>query len=94
MLLAVSCLSLVFVVVLVGAHAGRPSSLLSNHLFSADVDNPCDSASKLAIYLLQRSGPQAESGSDHSATTNRALAHLERLADLLKNYFHPSNNGE
>lgn len=39
------------------------------------------------MYLLQRPVSGGESPDDSAVT------HLERLADLLENYFHPSNNG-
>ncbi|KAK9792661.1 hypothetical protein WJX73_001340 [Symbiochloris irregularis] len=80
---------------------GRGSSIFNKSTFSLDSYERSDSAGKLAIYLLQRGAAAAHADSLQNGSMDDAsapasvsgMAHLERLADLLENYYHPSNNG-
>lgn len=66
-------------------------------MFSLDAYYPADSVGKLAVYLLNAgrpsSLPNGEAMDVDGASDDTALAQLERLGDLLEQYFHPSNNG-
>ena len=74
-------------------------------MFSLDAYYPADSVGKLAVYLLGHASSSArpmdvaENGdaggtaADDSSGADSATALLERLGDLLEQYYHPSNNG-
>lgn len=64
--------------------AGRHAPDIIQHLMTKEAPSAYKRAAKLAVYLLGQGG-EGQSGS--------ALTHLQRLIDLLEQYFHPSNGG-
>ncbi|KAK9865395.1 hypothetical protein WJX84_009143, partial [Apatococcus fuscideae] len=64
--------------------AGRQAPDILEHLFAKEAPSAYKRSAKLAVYLLGQ-GQQDGSGT--------ALAHVERLIDLLEQYYHPSNGG-
>ena len=54
-------------------------------LFNPELKKVVRSSAKTIVYLLSRAADAARDATD------AALAHLERLAALLEQYYHPSN---
>ena len=63
---------------------GRHAPDIIQHLMAKEAPSAYKRSAKLAVYLLGQGGA-SQSGS--------ALSHLQRLVDLLEQYFHPSNGG-
>ncbi|KAK9835280.1 hypothetical protein WJX84_012367 [Apatococcus fuscideae] len=63
---------------------GRHAPDIVQHLMAKEAPSAYKRSAKLAVYLL------GQGGADHAGS---ALSHLQRLVDLLEQYFHPSNGG-
>ncbi len=64
--------------------AGRQAPDIMEHTMSKEAPSAYKRAAKLAVYLL---------GQGSNDSQDAALSHLQRLVDLLEQYFHPSNGG-